>query len=670
MTRHPLFLSLTPLALVCALRIASPAQAADGEFTLGTVTVTGARPQVGEMPQDQAGALVTRRDMQQFGRETVGDAVALLPGVTLSTNSRNELLVYVRGFDPRQVPLFIDGVPVYVPYDGYVDFNRFGTGDIAAIQVAKGFSAIAYGPNALGGAINLVSRKPSRAFEGDAVLGAGTAGERKAGINLGSRQGMWYAQAGLSWREADGFRLPSDVVPTTTEDGGLRNNADRRDSKLSLKLGLTPRGSDEYALSYTRQDGMKGQPPSTDPAAARYWRWPFWDKESLYVVSSTALGQRETVKFRLYHDRFDNEVTSYTDGSYSTLRTSGKGSVSTGRSIYHDRTTGGAVELESRRLAGHVLRAVLQQKADRHEEVDAKTALQARYEDTLRSVGVEDLVDLAPAWQLSLGAARHQLRPDQVFSASSVYALPPSTSANNLQAGLFHDLTSKDRAYLSLARKTRLPTLKDRYSQRLGNYVENPDLGAETALNLELGYQGRPLATLPGVTVEAAVFQSRIDNKIQSAFVHGGASCSPATPCQIRNVGEARISGLELGARGTVLPWLDLGGNLTVMTQTNVSNPDIRLVGVPDRKLFAYAVVRPVAQVALQATLEHNSQRWVNNTVALGGFTVVGIKASWEPLARLTLEAGVDNIADKLYELDAGFPAAGRSLYVNLRHAF
>jgi len=170
--------------------------------------------------------------------------------------------------------------------------------------------------------------------------------------------------------------------------------------------------------------------------------------------------------------------------------------------------------------------------------------------------------------------------------------------------------------------------------------------------------------------VEAAVFQSRIDNKIQSAFVHGGASCSPATPCQIRNVGEARISGLELGARGTVLSWLDLGGNLTVMTQTNVSNPDIRLVGVPDRKLFAYAVVRPVAQVALQATLEHNSQRWVNNTVALGGFTVVGIKASWEPLARLTLEAGVDNIADKLYELDAGFPAAGRSLYVNLRHAF
>ncbi|MBK1614452.1 TonB-dependent receptor [Rubrivivax gelatinosus] len=660
----------TWLALACAAVLAPPTRADDTVFDLGTITVTGARAQVGEMPQDQAGSVVTRSQMQQFGRDTVGDAVALLPGVTLSNNLRNEQMVYVRGFDARQVPLFIDGVPVYVPYDGYVDFGRFGTGDIAAIQVAKGYSSVAYGANALGGAINLVTRKPVSAFEGDAQLGAGAGGERKAGVNVGTRQGIWYAQAGASYREADGMRLSSDFKPTTTEDGGLRENSDRRDSKLSLKLGLTPAGGDEYALSYTRQDGEKGQPPSTDPASARYWRWPYWDKESLYFVSSTALGGVEKLKLRLYHDAFDNEVDSYTDASYTTLLTSGRGSVSTGRSIYHDRTTGAAVELESRRWQAHLLRLVLQHKADRHRELDANGTLNARYEDTLRSFGAEDLVELAPQWQLSVGAAHHELRPDEVYSTSSRYALPSSSGAANLQAGLFHDLTPLDRTYLTLARKTRLPTLKDRYSQRLGNYVENPDLGAETALNLEAGYQGRPLAALPGLDVEAAVFRSRIDDKIQSVFVAGGSSCSSSTPCQMRNVGEARVYGLELGARGSVLPWLDLGGNFTAMKQKNVSNPDTRLVGVPDRKLFAYAVVRTGAQLSWQATAEYDSRRWVSDTVALGGFSVFGLKASWKPMPALTLEAAVDNVGDKNYALDAGFPAAGRSWRTDLRYAF
>ena len=74
--------------------------------------------------------------------------------------SRNETTVYVRGFDMRQVPLFIDGIPIYTPYDGYADLGRFTTFDVAEVRVSKGFASVLYGPNALGGAINIVSRRP------------------------------------------------------------------------------------------------------------------------------------------------------------------------------------------------------------------------------------------------------------------------------------------------------------------------------------------------------------------------------------------------------------------------------------------------------------------------------------------------------------------------------
>ncbi len=656
----------SPLALAALLLLQVPSADAGEAFRLGTVTVSGLRAAVGEMPSDQAGSLLTQAQLQQFKRETVGDALALLPGVTLSNGARNELLVYLRGYDPRQVPLFIDGVPVYVPYDGYVDFKRFTTYDIAAIQVAKGFSSIAYGPNALGGAINLVSRKPSQALEGDAFVGAGSGGERKASLNLGTRQGIWYAQLGLSQHEADGWRMASDFKPTPTEDGGLRNNSDREDRKLSFKIGLTPGGSDEYTLAYTRQDGVKGQPPTTGSSAIRYWRWPFWDKESLYFVSSTGLGEKETLKLRLYADRFDNEVTSYTDASYTTLRTSGQGSVATGRSIYHDRSEGGALELESRRFDGHLLRAVLQHKADRHEEVDANAAVQTRQQDRVQSFGVEDWIDLAARWQLSLGAARHRLTPRQVFSTSSAYALPQASSATNLQAGLFHELDAGQRVYATLSRKTRLPTLKDRYSQRLGNYVENPGLGPERSLTAEFGVQGR----FAGLQLEGALFESRADDRIQSVFVGSGSSCSPATPCQMRNVGETRVRGLELGLRAHPWAWLELGGHFSLMAQKNLSNPATRVTGVPDRKLFAYALLRPLATVSVQLSLDHNSRRWVSNTATLGEHSLLGLKLGWQLLSALSLEAGVDNLGDQLYEYEAGFPMPGRSSFVQARYRF
>ncbi|MEF9957792.1 MAG: TonB-dependent receptor plug domain-containing protein, partial [Acinetobacter sp.] len=224
-------------------------------FQLGAIRITAEQNQF-----DQVASKIDDQKMQQFNRKNIGDALNLLSGVTSSKNSRNEQMIYVRGFDARQVPLFIDGIPVYVPYDGYVDFNRFTTADLAEIQVAKGFSSIQYGANTLGGAINLVSRKPQRAFEGDVRLGGGEGQERSAAINLGSKQENWYIQTAASYLERDGFKLSSDFQATATEDGGLRNNSQSKDSKYSLKIGFTPNPTDEYALSYIKQDGEKGNP--------------------------------------------------------------------------------------------------------------------------------------------------------------------------------------------------------------------------------------------------------------------------------------------------------------------------------------------------------------------------------------------------------------------------
>ncbi len=184
----------------------------------------------------------------------------MLPGIHLSAvGARNEAMIYLRGFDLRQVPLLIDGIPVYIPYDGYVDLARFTTFDLAAIHVSKGYTSVLYGPNALGGAINLVTSKSVKQFELNGASGW-LSGSYRANINIGSNLGKFYIQASASKMNRDSFPLSSKFKPTKTENGNSRNNSYSTDEKYSIKLGYTPGKRSEYALSYMYQHGKKGSP--------------------------------------------------------------------------------------------------------------------------------------------------------------------------------------------------------------------------------------------------------------------------------------------------------------------------------------------------------------------------------------------------------------------------
>lgn len=664
---HPRPLFARPRLMATAIALASgaiPVHADESTsiqpFPLGVITVT-AQALTNSDNGGRVAATLGKDDMQKFNRSTVGEALNLLPGITSTLNSRNENVISVRGFDTRQVPLFIDGIPVYVPYDGYVDFNRFTTADLASIQVAKGFSAMTYGPNTLGGAINLVSRKPLTSLEGDIAAERSADNGKRLQANIGSNRGRWYVQAGASLAESDGFTLSDDFTPTATEDGGQRNNAYRKDSKISLKLGLTPNDTDEFAVSYYRQDGEKGQPPSTDPARARYWKWPYWDKESLYLITRQKISSSEILHVRLYHDRYDNEVDSYTDGTYTTLKTSGSGSVATGRSIYHDRTNGGSISLESYRLDNHSLRLTAHYKTDEHKEKDGANQLNAHLEDSLSSVAAEDTIQLADRFALAIGAAHHEMQPEKVFSRGNPYSLPGTQTATDTQAELRFRKSDSASLYASIAEKSRLPTLKDRYSQRLGSYIENPFLQPETTLNYEIGIVGTRGDTH---RFEAAIFRSDIADKIQTVADVSG------TLDQMQNVGKVRLQGAEFSAKGDIAPWLTLGGNYTLVDADNLSNPGTRITDLPRHKVILQASMRPAPVLELTTLAEHNSRRWASNTTRLGDNTTVSFKAAWTPVKPLSIEAGVNNLADRNYELSDGFPAAGRMWFTNINYAF
>ena len=660
--------SVLSVALLISLSCFASAHAEDTDktgkpFELGRVVVQGqkaTRSAAGE-------SAISREQLDTLNRETVGEAVAIAPGVSLSHNSRNEAMVYVRGFDPRQVPVFLDGIPQYVPYDGYIDFDRFTTFGLGEIHVAKGAASLLYGPNTLGGAINLVSRKPTQPLEGDVRLGAGSRGERKAAANLGMRKGDWYLQAGWSWLDADSFPLPDgfkDYKAKPTDTGDERENAYRSDRRASIKLGYAPGERSEFAIGYVKQDGEKGNPVYTGRASGgiRYWRWPWWDKESLYFIGNIGLGESSGLKLRAYEDHYGNGLEAYADGTYATqlLNTSFP-------SVYSDKTRGVSVELSTQAIANHDLHLALHYKDDRHQDTNPKSPTKD-YRDVTTSLALEDTITLGGDYTLRLGASHEQR------DAKEVYYWPTGkTSANNALIELQRDFGEHGQLFASVSHKTRFPTIKDRYSARMGAALPNPDLKPETARHFELGWRGQPWSD---AQVEASLFQSRIDDLIQDAIVASN-QCGSTVCNQAQNIGKARHRGIELSLQQQLGENGQWGVGYTWMDRDNLSNPAVLLTNSPRQRLFANAAWRFTSQLKAVATVEAEQGRIVPVFIAgktsfltLHSYTLLGLKGVWSPRSTIDVEVGGRNLTDTWYELSEGFPMPGRTWFANVIFRF
>lgn len=659
-----------PVALAAACAAAwlhAPAASAQGQPAapedIGTVVVSGTRQRTAEA----AG----QAQMREADALTTGAALELVPGVAQSkVGARNEQMVFVRGFDLRQVPVFIDGVPVYVPYDGYADLGRFNTFDLARVEVEKGYSSLLYGANTLGGAINLVGRRPAKALELDA--GAGLATDRNLGpvqswwsyANLGTRREDWYAQLSASHLVQDAFSLPGGFAPAKAEDGGVRDNSDLHDRKVALKLGWTPRAGDEYTLNLIDQHGAKGTPPYAGGVASvtpRFWRWPYWDKRSAYLLSRTSFGEH-VLKLRVFRDTFKNSLYAYDDASYATQK-----KPSSFQSWYDDYTDGASAQVDLALTPADTLGLAAHWKKDVHREHNAGEPIR-RFEDVTTSLAAEHSHRFSPLLALVAGAGRdtRDTRAAQDYNGKtgvvSDFARGDG-SATNAQLALLLTPSAQWQARLSLARKSRFPTIKDRYSYRMGTALPNADLRPEHANHVELGVSGR---AAPGLQLDAAVFRSRITDLIQSVSV--GTPCGTTACLQAQNIGRARAQGLELGFDWR-LGALLLDGHYQFLDRDNLSSPAVLLTDTPRQQALLHAAWLAVPGLTLHANLKAATQRWSTSDglQRAAGFGVVDLKAQWQASALVSLEAGVHNAGDRLYAYAEGFPEPGRQWFLQGR---
>lgn len=659
------------------------AQEAQSEstFALGTVEVIGQREAAGTA---QTTDVVDSATLAAKHRDDLAEALDLIPGVSVQNlGQRRERLIAVRGFSSRQVPLFIDGIPVYVPYDGNVDLARFGVDYVSEIVVSKGLASLLYGPNILGGAVNVISRKPTEAFQMSAKLATEADDkldsiERRGVLSLGAASGNWYGYISGSYAKSDGYRLPDDFVPVAAENGGMRENAESSDSVISAKVGYTPNDANEFALIYYRQNGDKLDPPYAgsylrtnarpDGVQVRFWNWPYWDKESIYFVARNAVGAKGTLRWRLFHDSFRNALESFDDATYTTQTRP----FAFHGSNYDDYTYGGNADFQWDWNAAHITRIAAHYRQDVHRESQIAPAIPLqRMEIPTYYAAIEHEWHLNDSLTISPGYA-HMIQPAEtvmVYNSGPGVFSPVHTdrsTADNAQLVGTYKLGEAGSLIAGVSYKTRFPTIKERFSGGLGTAVPNPGLDPESALHYEIGYLRQGSA----YTAKIALFHSRTEDAIQSITLNGGCSSPPCT--QLRNIGEQRSRGVELSVDYALLATLRLSGQATFIDLDNLSMPSVRPTNVPEQKYMVAADWQFLKQWRLRVDAQHESERFTNSTGTrrAESFTLASAFLRFNPTRSLGIELGVRNLTDELYAYEEGFFEAGRTWLGQIDYSF
>jgi iron complex outermembrane receptor protein len=324
------------------------------------------------------------------------------------------------------------------------------------------------------------------------------------------------------------------------------------------------------------------------------------------------------------------------------------------------------LELGTRALPGQSVKTSFYYKDDTHREGNIGEP-ERSFRDQSFSIGLEDTIPLTETASVVLGFSADHIQTLNAENFAQGQITPfakASLWAYNPQVGFFFGVFGSGKVHLTFARKTRLPTMKDRYSYRLGQAIPNPDLKEERSNNWEVGYSHvLGLRTL----LELAFFRSDLSNSTQRFYLQPNLF-------QLRNLGDATYQGTELSVKSNVTSALLFTANYTYLNRRNNSDPSLIFVDTPRHRTYSSLSYRFGNRFTALADLTYEAGRWNQNDAGkflrAPQFAVVGIYGTAHLYRQVELQVGAGNLFDRNYSLVDGYQEIGRNAYVNLRYQF
>jgi iron complex outermembrane receptor protein len=184
---------------------------------------------------------------------TMPDLLRMAPGVQVARVASGAWAISIRGFSDQyanKLLVLVDGRSVYNEAFGGVYWDMLDTGvqDIDRIEVIRGPAAAMWGPNAVNGVINILT-KPAKATQGGSVTAeAGSETESGASVRYGSELGA-HTQYRVSGSSSTFAPVPSDGPSPLS--GWTRHS-------LGFRMDWTPNAADSLTVSGQGMESVSG----------------------------------------------------------------------------------------------------------------------------------------------------------------------------------------------------------------------------------------------------------------------------------------------------------------------------------------------------------------------------------------------------------------------------
>jgi outer membrane cobalamin receptor len=579
---------------------------------------------VGEAPKDLPISTVTRLDATTFEKNRpvdLAEGIKFAPGVYVTLGSKDEYHLKLRGLDSRRIVLLVDGIPVYEPYFSSFDLKTVAAGGIDSLQITKGPSSVLYGPNTLGGIVNVVTRRPSAGSELSLNASYGDKNTRSLIMDTNHQWNRLGFAGTLQYQDSDGYVYQDEELGKTD-----RINSDYERTNLNLKFYYTPSDRTEILFNAGLYFSKYGIPPALETSKPRYWRFKNWDRYSFNAGGYTAIGSDSTLHFRAFYVQYDNTLLGYRDQSMTTLNFT---------STFDNSVFGVYGLLDFRLASTHTIKTSLTLKKDIARTQDDVGEPWIRYDQGTYSLGIEDHFSFSEKWSLIGGLSLDYL---DKFEGGN-------TSKINPLIGLKFSPIAPLSLHLSFSRKSKFPSMRSMYSSTSGN----PDLMSEAGNIGEFGFTYSKDIYLTG-----SVFLTRFKDMIDSVRLPDGTR-------RYFNIAEAYINGIEMQFQKS-LRWMSATFNYTYLDHKNVTE---------DRPLDALAkhnfnfdwVLFPVKNLRISFLgMIASSSSWYDSFAGeildIPSFASLDIIASYrwgivEPYVKAT------NVFDKYFYTEPGYPWRG-----------
>jgi hemoglobin/transferrin/lactoferrin receptor protein len=708
MTRSRSFLlALVVLAPPLAAQARSDTTVSRDTVYLTPIAVTATRSPKDVFLTPVPVAVLDRYDIRARAPNSVADLFRGLAGLDVSGVGLTQVRPIIRGQRGQRILLLSDGQRLNNSRRQQ-DFGEvpalIDVGAVDRVEVVRGPASVLYGSDAIGGVVNVITRSPEMpGLHGSGgVRYSGADDQERAYANAAGRFGRWAVQLGGALRGSQDYDAPAGSFGAITLTDATRvNDTGGADWSMDAYLGYRVAENHEVFARLDRYDADTAgfgyiDPTAYDPGAPTI-RITYPEQS----FTKVGVGYRGTALGSALADRV--EVLGYVQNNERRLNLditipdfAGPGSrIDIAQRNFTDLETWGA-RIEARKLATArvALTYGLDYFRDRSGNSDSSTttftgppippdsnAVPTVPNATYRSAGLFAQGDVSVSSRLSLilGARYQWVRAETRPTPGITAPLTTSTDQTVVgSGGAVYRLTDAVSLVGTVGRAFRSPNLVERFFNGLtpegaAYQSPNPDLRAETSLNVDLGMRVRA----GRVYVEGFVFQNDIHDGVRIAAT--GDTVNGLPEYQNVNVDKLRFRGVELSGRVRGPAGLSFTGSFTHLDSEDVldpSNPVGETFSTSYRATLRYDDPRDrfFAEYELRGNGDRKDVLPGTNPVGatLPGFVVhharAGVTLFRRGLHTQRLGLAVLNVTDALYAefTNVSFfrPETGRSLLV------